>query len=176
MCPGFIHQGILIDPPNTGRVGAQSRRDPGRQLAGEFLEIFEHATPRPIQIRPVFEDDVHIGDPVFRDPSDPFDSWSILNTMIETQKLIVAISSRVLFALDASNNVYEKEGCEAESLSVFPTLAGGGVLLGGLIDYGTGAVYDLTPNPAHVMLKCTKKDIARREENAKDIIKPTDNK
>lgn len=71
---------------------------------------------------------------------------------------------------------YEKEGCEAESLSVFPTLAGGGVLLGGLIDYGTGAVYDLTPNPAHVMLKCTKKDIARREENAKDIIKPTDNK
>jgi len=52
---------------------------------------------------------------------------------------------------------YSKEGYEVESLSVFPTLAGAGVILGGVIDYGTGAVYSLTPNPAHVILKPGKK-------------------
>jgi hypothetical protein len=51
---------------------------------------------------------------------------------------------------------YTKEGYEPESLSVFPTLAGAGVILGGVIDYGTGAVYSLTPNPAHVILKQAK--------------------
>lgn len=48
---------------------------------------------------------------------------------------------------------YSKDGYEPETLSVFPTLAGSGVILGGVIDYGTGAVYSLAPNPAHVMLK-----------------------
>jgi hypothetical protein len=54
---------------------------------------------------------------------------------------------------------YTKEGYEPESLSVFPTLAGAGVILGGVIDYGTGAVYSLTPNPAHVMLKPAKAQV-----------------
>lgn len=49
---------------------------------------------------------------------------------------------------------YEKEGCDTATLNVYPTLAGAGVILGGLIDYGTGAVYNLTPNPAHVILTC----------------------
>lgn len=40
-----------------------------------------------------------------------------------------------------------KEGYHTHTTSLMPTLAGGGVLLGGLIDYGTGAVYDLQPNP-----------------------------
>jgi hypothetical protein len=65
---------------------------------------------------------------------------------------------------------YTKEGYEPESLSVFPTLAGAGVILGGVIDYGTGAVYSLTPNPAHVMLKPAKAQVpaAKIEEpNAK---------
>jgi hypothetical protein len=51
---------------------------------------------------------------------------------------------------------YTKDGYEPEALSVFPTLAGAGVILGGVIDYGTGAVYSLTPNPAHVILKPVK--------------------
>ena len=48
---------------------------------------------------------------------------------------------------------FSKDGYEPETVSVFPTLAGAGVILGGVIDYGTGAVYSLTPNPAHAMLK-----------------------
>jgi hypothetical protein len=47
---------------------------------------------------------------------------------------------------------FTKEGYQPESLTVCPTLAGAGVILGGVIDYGTGAVYSLTPNPAHVIL------------------------
>jgi hypothetical protein len=48
---------------------------------------------------------------------------------------------------------YTKEGYDLEVLSVFPTIAGAGIILGGVIDYGTGAVYNLIPNPAHVILK-----------------------
>lgn len=50
---------------------------------------------------------------------------------------------------------YSKPGCKPTQLSVYPTLAGAGVILGGLVDYGTGAVYNLTPNPASVMLDCS---------------------
>lgn len=51
---------------------------------------------------------------------------------------------------------YKKPGCKTAQLSVYPTLAGAGVVLGGLIDYGDGAVYNLTPNPASVMLDCSR--------------------
>jgi hypothetical protein len=37
---------------------------------------------------------------------------------------------------------------------MIPTLGGAGVVLGGFIDYGTGAVYDLQPNPLTVTLDC----------------------
>lgn len=47
-----------------------------------------------------------------------------------------------------------KPGCHPQTSTMMPVLAGGGVLLGGLIDYGTGAVYDLQPNPLTVTLVC----------------------
>jgi hypothetical protein len=47
-----------------------------------------------------------------------------------------------------------KNYCQTQTASMVPTLAGGGVILGGLIDYGTGAVYDLQPNPLTVTLAC----------------------
>jgi hypothetical protein len=52
----------------------------------------------------------------------------------------------------------EKEGCNSTSTAMVPTLAGAGAILGGMIDYGTGAVYDLQPNPLFVKLTCEKKD------------------
>jgi hypothetical protein len=50
---------------------------------------------------------------------------------------------------------FSKSGCNNQMASVYPTLAGSGVILGGLIDYGTGAVYNLTPNPVVVSLNCS---------------------
>lgn len=54
-----------------------------------------------------------------------------------------------------------KEGCHQQTATMMPTLAGAGVMLGGLIDYGTGAVYDLQPNPLTVSLVCEKKITAQ---------------
>jgi hypothetical protein len=45
-----------------------------------------------------------------------------------------------------------KKGYNIYTTSMIPSLAGAGVILGGLVDYGTGAVYDLQPNPLHVHL------------------------
>jgi hypothetical protein len=50
---------------------------------------------------------------------------------------------------------FSKDGCDSQTVSVFPTLAGAGVLLGGVIDYGTGAVYSLRPNPVVTTLRCS---------------------
>lgn len=47
-----------------------------------------------------------------------------------------------------------KETCATQTATMIPALAGAGVLLGGLIDYGTGAVYDLQPNPLTITLDC----------------------
>jgi hypothetical protein len=46
------------------------------------------------------------------------------------------------------------DGSNPQTATMIPQLAGSGVLLGGLIDYGTGAVYDLEPNPMTVTLVC----------------------
>lgn len=48
----------------------------------------------------------------------------------------------------------KKDGCLTTTRSMVPTLAGEGAILGGLIDYGTGAVYNLEPNPLFVRLNC----------------------
>lgn len=46
-----------------------------------------------------------------------------------------------------------KDGYYDESVTVTPVIDSGGFLLGGLVDYGTGAVYQLQPNPVYVILK-----------------------
>lgn len=45
-----------------------------------------------------------------------------------------------------------KDGFQPHTTTLIPTLAGAGAIWAGLIDYGTGAVYDLQPNPYHVIL------------------------
>lgn len=50
------------------------------------------------------------------------------------------------------NITIEKDGYHTHTTALVPSLAGAGVVLGGLVDYGTGAVYDLHPNPLHVHL------------------------
>jgi hypothetical protein len=48
-----------------------------------------------------------------------------------------------------------KEGCQTQSASMTRQLTGAGVLMGGVIDYATGAVYDLEPNPLNLKLVCS---------------------
>jgi hypothetical protein len=49
---------------------------------------------------------------------------------------------------------FSKDGCDPQMVSVYPSLAGAGVILGGIIDYGDGAVYNLVPNPVVASLHC----------------------
>ena len=47
-----------------------------------------------------------------------------------------------------------KEGCRTHTTALIPTISGSGAILGGIIDYGTGAVYHHQPNPLFVHLDC----------------------
>jgi hypothetical protein len=49
---------------------------------------------------------------------------------------------------------FRKQGCRTATRSMVPTLSGGGAIMGGFVDYGTGAVYNLEPNPLLVTLTC----------------------
>ncbi len=53
---------------------------------------------------------------------------------------------------------FSKGGCSDSDLLVSPTMSGWGVAwavwFGGIFDFMTGAVYDLTPNPARGSLSC----------------------
>lgn len=66
----------------------------------------------------------------------------------------------------------EREHCRRQTTSMIPTLAGAGAVLGGIIDYGTGAVYDLQPNPLFVTMVCDEEKIAK-EEKLKKVYTPT---
>jgi len=57
-----------------------------------------------------------------------------------------------------------KEGYQPHTTTMIPSLSGVGVILGDIVDYGTGAVYDLQPNPYHVYLieVLEKKELAQK--------------
>ncbi len=47
-----------------------------------------------------------------------------------------------------------KDGCNPQSVTVLPRLGSAAFLYGGILDYGSGAVYDLDPNPVKIALIC----------------------
>jgi hypothetical protein len=53
-----------------------------------------------------------------------------------------------------------RKSCQTQTATLMPALAGAGVIFGGLIDYGTGAVYDLQPNPLTLTLACAPTETA----------------
>ncbi len=55
-----VNQHVFIDPTRPRRIGTEDGVDAGRQLALKLLKVFENAGTRPIKIRAVLEDDVHI--------------------------------------------------------------------------------------------------------------------
>jgi hypothetical protein len=71
-------------------------------------------------------------------------------------------TSPCLFEAERKNTLQltiERGGCNTHTTAMIPTLAGAGAIWGGLIDYGTGAVYDLQPNPLFVKLTCAEDSI-----------------
>jgi len=59
---------------------------------------------------------------------------------------------------NAYNVKFAKEGCDSQVQLISPHIAGSGVvealLLGGIIDFADGAVYDAEPNPMNSGLQC----------------------
>ena len=56
-----VNENIFVDPAGAGRVGPEHGINAGRQLALQLLQVFEHPRARPVEIRAVLEDDVHVG-------------------------------------------------------------------------------------------------------------------
>src|SRR5579859_5180640 len=49
---------------------------------------------------------------------------------------------------------FSKPSCKQQMVSIFPTVSGTGIFLGGILSAMTGASYDLQPNPAVANLDC----------------------
>ncbi len=64
------HDDVLVDPADTGGIGAERRCHPGRQATRRRVEIFEHPRPAPIRIGAVFEDHIDERDTEEREAAD----------------------------------------------------------------------------------------------------------
>jgi hypothetical protein len=78
-------------------------------------------------------------------------------TLSDGQKCTTPCTFRVSRGT-AYNLSLAKDGCESSSQLISTHLNGGGVveslLLGGIIDFADGAVYDASPNPVNGSLQC----------------------
>ena len=55
---GAVDQGVLINPAHPGGVGAQCRLGRCRQPGLHLAEVFQHPRARPVEICPIFKDDI----------------------------------------------------------------------------------------------------------------------
>ena len=60
VAPGPVNQHILIDPADSGGVWPQFRGRSCRQAGLNLCQIFQDPRTRPVQIRPVLEDDIDV--------------------------------------------------------------------------------------------------------------------
>ena len=58
---GAIHQGVFVNPADSGSVRSQRRLRLGRQTRRDLTEVFQHPRARPVQIRAIGEDHVDEG-------------------------------------------------------------------------------------------------------------------
>ena len=66
----FRHDGILVDPADAGRVGADGRRHAGGKARGRAVQELQHPRARPVDVGAVLEDDVDKGDAEEREAAD----------------------------------------------------------------------------------------------------------
>ena len=57
---GLVHQCILKDPTHSGSVRTERGIDTVGELSANSLEVFKNPRPRPVKVRAVFENDVHV--------------------------------------------------------------------------------------------------------------------
>ena len=62
MLAALIHQGVLENPADPCGIWPQRRGNPPGKSILHLVHVFENAASRPINVRAVFEDDVHIGE------------------------------------------------------------------------------------------------------------------
>ena len=70
---GLVHQGVLIDPADARGVRAQFRADAFRQSGKDFREVFQRAAARPVEVGPVLEDHVDVGEAEVGEAADGLD-------------------------------------------------------------------------------------------------------
>jgi hypothetical protein len=66
------HDRVLVDPADAGGVGAHRRRDAGGQAGRGSVQEFENARPGPVDVGPVFEDDIDERHAEEREPAHHF--------------------------------------------------------------------------------------------------------
>ncbi len=71
----LIDEGVLEDPSCSRRIRPDGRMDFGRQAAADLLKVFDHPRARPVQVRPVLKNDVHIRIPKHRLSADGLHMW-----------------------------------------------------------------------------------------------------
>ena len=49
---------------------------------------------------------------------------------------------------------YVRDGYENGTVSVYPTMSGAGIIIGGALDHALGSTNTLQPNPAHLVMRC----------------------
>ena len=73
MLAGLIDQGVLKDPAHTRRVWAELRGDAFRHASGELIQPLQDTGARPVDVGPVFEQDIDIGVAKVREATDDGD-------------------------------------------------------------------------------------------------------
>ncbi len=63
VAPRAVDEGVLVDPADARGVGADARRDVGRQPVARRRELLEHARAGPLEVGALFEDHVDEGHP-----------------------------------------------------------------------------------------------------------------
>ena len=70
------HQRILKYPPHARRIGPEFRLYILGQARQNLREILQRPRARPINVRALFENDVHVGEPEIAEPAHVFHLWS----------------------------------------------------------------------------------------------------
>ena len=59
MAAAPVHQGVLVDPANAGRIRPEGRRDVVGYPVADVVQVLQDSRPRPVQVGAILEDDIN---------------------------------------------------------------------------------------------------------------------